>query len=71
MPGLVADLGKKSGAAHLAVDAKARHGAVECGNKKARDLAGVGKELQQLLLGQGPHLFSPDEKKPARWRASK
>ncbi|MNJ61227.1 hypothetical protein D3C77_570060 [compost metagenome] len=50
---LMADLGQERRLAHPAVDLEAGHGPVYRRQKNARDWAGIGEDLQQLLLGNG------------------
>ncbi|MNP70267.1 hypothetical protein D3C76_1664810 [compost metagenome] len=45
------DLGQKRGLAHPAIDLPAHHGPVQRRHKNARDWAGIGEDLQQLLIG--------------------
>ncbi|MNZ65238.1 hypothetical protein D3C78_834250 [compost metagenome] len=44
------DLGQERGDAFGCVDTMARHGGVQCGNKNARLGAGVGQDVDELLL---------------------
>ncbi|MNM97353.1 hypothetical protein D3C81_1098560 [compost metagenome] len=48
--GLVPDLGQKRRLANPAIDLPARHRPIQCRHKNARDWAGIGEDLQQLLL---------------------
>lgn len=48
---LMADLGQEGRLPNWAIDLLARHGAVQGGYKNARYRAGIGEDLQQLLLG--------------------
>ena len=47
---LMPDLGDEGRHTHRRVDFEARHRCIQGRHKKARDLAGLGEDLQQLLL---------------------
>jgi hypothetical protein len=64
---LMTDLCNERGSALRAYYLVMLRGGVHGGNKNARLGAGVGEDLQQLLLGDG-HCFSPGKKKPAHGR---